>query len=949
VTGSHRLLLAALVAGLAALAIPGVAFGAAGDLDPSFSGDGKLTTAFGTTPFHAADTGNGAARLATGELYVAGTTPGANGDGDFALVRFTAAGVLDTSFGGGDGIVTTDLSGTGSEDVGNAVSVNTNTGNVVVAGTSSDPGTPDDRNFAVARYTSTGALDSGFGGGDGIVTTDIAGGRNDTGSAVAQVDPSSSSSDIVVAGATDSNPDPEIDGRDFALVAYTSAGALDTSFDGDSGTGDGKVITDLGSADDFVQAVRITSGPKILVAGGTDPTGDDRGDFALARYSASTGVLDNTFDTDGKETLSFSSNAGGSGNGDNATALATDGSGQIIVAGFAGPGNGDFAVARLDGTSGAPDTTFDTDGKQTVTTPSSGSTLNSSDQCYAVAVQTDGKILLAGSEFSDNHWMLARMSDTGVPDSGFGTGGILLTPFGPTTFGGTTFAAAVFVDGTNIVGAGTADDNFAATRYAIADGTLDSTYGVGGKAEGDVISPIPSSETATGVALQPDGKTVVVGPTNAGPTSQFKGDEEFGLARYNADGSLDQGFGVGGLVTTNFATNLDGTGTQDSPAGVALQSDGKIVVAGKTDPAGTDPGDFAVARYLSNGALDPDFGSGGLVTTDFGGVNQGDSGNAIAIEGTPGSAGFRIVVAGTKNVANSATAFAVAVYNENGTPDTTFNTTGKQTTDVSSVYRTSGVALQPDGKVVVSGTAGDFFPAPVNFALVRYGTDGTPDASFGGGDGIVTTDFAGGYDEGDAVAVKDLGAGQVRIVVTGRASPDTSSTADAGVAVYTTDGSLDSSFAPGGTDGDGKLTFDLASSFDALRGVAFQPDGEIVGSGTVESPGFGLARMTSSGSLDPSFGGDGLVSTSFGDPGQNVAAGLALQPDGRIVAAGGPLNAQNGSDFFVARYGDAPTLTTPPTTPPTTTPPTTPKKKCKKGFVKKKVKGKVKCVKKKKR
>jgi uncharacterized delta-60 repeat protein len=955
VSGSRRLLLtAALLAGMAALAIPGVASAADGDLDSSFSADGKLTTAFGTTPFHPADSGNAAARLATGEVYVAGTTPGAGDENDFALVRFTAAGVLDTTFGGGDGIVITDLSGSGSDDFASAVSVNTNTGNVVVAGTSSSSSSSDDDDFAVARYTSTGVLDSTFGGGDGIVTTDIASGDADTGSAVAHIDPTSSTSNIIVAGTTEDLGSSE---RDFALVAYTSTGALDTSFDGDGGTGNGKVTTDFGSADDFAQAVRITAGPEIVVAGGTDPAGTDTGDFALARYSASTGELDDTttpFDTDGKQTVSF----GSTGNGDYASALTTDGSGKIVAAGFAGPGNGDFAVARFDGT-GAPDNTLDTDGKQTVSSPASGSTLNSSDQLSAVAVQADGKILLAGSEFSDYHWMLARMSDTGVPDAGFGTAGILLTPFGPTTNGGTTFAAAVSVDSTTIVAAGTADDNFAAARYAIADGALDATFGNGGKAEADVPHPVPSSETATGVALQPDGKTVVVGPTDAGPTVRTKGDGEFGVARYNADGSLDAGFGVGGLVTTNFGTNLDGTGTDDSPVGVAIQSDGKIVVAGTTDPPGADPGDLAIARYEPDGDLDPTFDGDGLLTTDLGGAGaQGDRGSGVAIEGTPGSPGFRIVVAGTKNVNNSSEAIAVAVYEEDGTPDATFNSTGIQTTNLVSVYPTAAVAIQPDGKVLVAGTKGDFFPFPVDFALVRYNADGSIDdgadgpagTGFGDGSGIAITDFAGGSDEARSVAVEDLGGGEVRIAVVGRASPDTSSTADAGVAVYTTDGTLDSSFAPAGPDGDGKLTFDLASNFDALRGVAFQPDGKLVASGTVESSGFGVVRILPGGSLDSSFGGDGLASTDFGAPSdQHMAAGLALLPDGRIVAAGGRLIAQNGSDFFVARYGDAPAtppVTTPVTTPPVTTP-STPKKKCKKGFVKKKVKGKKKCVKKK--
>jgi uncharacterized delta-60 repeat protein len=920
-TGRHRFRLWMVIM-LASLVLPSAALGAAGDLDPAFNGTGKITTGFGTTPFHAADSGNASARDGSGRIYIAGTTPANNGD--LALIRLTAAGVLDTTFGG-NGIVTTDLSGSGSEDQGNAVAVDSS-GNIVVAGTTDDVATSDDKNFAAARYTSTGALDSTFGGGDGIVITDVSGGAEDTASAVA-LPPGG---DIVVAGTTDSNPDPDINATDVALVAYTSTGALDTSFDGNGGSGNGKVTTDFGSANDFAQAMLVTSGPKILVAGGTDPTGDDRGDFAIARYDASTGVLDNTFGTGGKQTVSFSSNPGGSGNGDSASALTTDSSGRILVAGFAGPGNGDFAVARLDGTTGSPDTTLDSDGKQTV----SSSAINSQDLCFAVAVQADNKIVLAGTEFSSPHWMLARMSDTGVPDAGFGTGGIVFTDFGATS-SSTTGATAVFVDPTTIVAAGTADDNFAATRYAIADGALDTTFGTGssGTVETDIVSPTPSSEAARAVAVQPDGKIVVVGPTDAGPTSQFRGDTDFGVARYLPGGALDSSFGGGsGLVTTNFADGLTSTGSNDSPAAVAIQPDGKILVAGTTDPPGSDKGDFAIARYQSDGTLDPAFGGGdGLVTTNIGGVN-GDAASGIATTGTPGTAGFRIVVAGTKSVAGQSQVVAVAAYQENGDPDATFNG-GQQTTDLISVYPTAGVAIQPDGKVLVAATQGDFFPpGPTDFALVRYTTAGTLDPAFGGGTGKVTTDFAGGFDQAYSIAVRDLGAGQVRIAVGGRASPDSGTTGDDGIAAYTTDGSLDSSFAPGGPDGNGKLTFDTASNngLDAMRGLAFQDDGKLVGAGAVGPGDFGVVRVTSAGALDSSFGGDGLVSTTFPDPAslQYAAWGLAVQPDGKIVAAGGAFNPFSGSDFLVARY-EGITPPAPPSAGPPAAAPTV-KTKCKK-------------------
>jgi uncharacterized delta-60 repeat protein len=347
------------VAAFCALLIPATALGAAGDPDTSFNGTGKAISGFGTTPFHAADSGNAAARDGSGRIYIAGTTP-ANND-DLAVVRLTAAGAADPTFGT-NGIVTTDVA-SGSDDRGTAVLIDTN-GKVIVAGTTGT-GDSDANDFVVARYTSAGILDSGFGGGDGIVTTDF-GGAEDEASGVAQL----GSGNYVVAGFTDTDPSTDTSSYDFAVASYSSTGALDSAFDSD-----GKLTTDFGSSNDEAFAV-LATGSTFVVLGTTDPAGTDAGDFAIARYTGSTGAPDNSFDTDGKETLSFS---GGPGNGDFGDALALDGSGRLIVAGSAGPGNGDFAVARLSGTDGSPDNTFDTDGKQLVSSPASGSTVNSQD------------------------------------------------------------------------------------------------------------------------------------------------------------------------------------------------------------------------------------------------------------------------------------------------------------------------------------------------------------------------------------------------------------------------------------------------------------------------------------------------------------------------------------------------------------------------------------------
>jgi len=216
-----------------------------------------------------------------------------------------------------------------------------------------------------------------------------------------------------------------------------------------------------------------------------------------------------------------------------------------------------------------------------------------------------------------------------------------------------------------------------------------------------VTTDFGGSDYGFSVALQPDGKIVVAGYAGG----------DFALARYNSDGALDTSFGSGGKVTTDFGGSYHPDGFS-----VALQPDGKIVVAGYAG------GDFALARYNSDGALDTSFGSGGKVTTDFGGS---DAGYSVALQ--PDG---KIVVAGYAGLD-----FALARYNSDGALDTSFGTGGKVTTDFSGGRDVGySVALQPDGKIVVAGYAG------VDFALARYNSDGALDTSFGSG-GKVTTDF----------------------------------------------------------------------------------------------------------------------------------------------------------------------------------------------------------------
>jgi uncharacterized delta-60 repeat protein len=271
------------------------------------------------------------------------------------------------------------------------------------------------------------------------------------------------------------------------------------------------------------------------------------------------------------------------------------------------------------------------------------------------------------------------------------------------------------------------------------------------------------------------------------------------------------------------------------------------------------------------------------VTTDF--ADSDDYAASVAVQ--PNG---KIVAVG--NTLTSAGAdFALARYNRDGTLDTSFGTGGKVTTDFadSDDYAAS-VAVQPNGTIVAAGYASS--GTGNDFALARYNHDGTLDTSFGTG-GKVTTDFAGLDDRAYSVAVQPNG----KIVAAGFAGTGTGD--DFALAHYNRDGTLDASFGTGG-----KVTTDFADSDDYAASVAVQPNGKIVAAGnTFTSAGndFALARYNRDGALDASFGTGGIVTTGFAGA-ENVALSVAIQPTGKIVAAGYSGFSSTGADFALARY-----------------------------------------------
>jgi uncharacterized delta-60 repeat protein len=392
------------------------------------------------------------------------------------------------------------------------------------------------------------------------------------------------------------------------------------------------------------------------------------------------------------------------------------------------------------------------------------------------------------------------------------------------------------------------------------------------------------------------------------------------VAAGGGHGSLDRSFGRGGKVTT--AMSPGGAGV----FAVAIQSGGKLVAAGSS---GQEPNNvWALARYLANGRLDPSFGTGGKVTTQFGqtvfALAIQEDGKIVA-GGTGGASRYvlaryspngtldrsfgtggtvttfspgvdalaiqkdgKIVAAGGGDKASNQV-FALARYNPNGTLDRSFGTGGKVTTAIGTDAVPLDLVIQPDGKLVAAGWGGDL--SQVGFALARYRADGTLDPSFGRG-GKVTTAF-GSLAEGHALVIQPDG----KIVAAGEkgAAPSTFA-----LARYNPNGTLDRSFGRGG-----KVTTTIASD----RGVSdlvIQPDGKLVAAGSrVEAGSINydtgpvLVRYNPNGTLDRSFGTGGTVTTI--GPVPTAAVALAIQKDGKLVA-GGDSTIRSHPVFALWRY-----------------------------------------------
>jgi uncharacterized delta-60 repeat protein len=789
-------------------------YGAAGDLDPTFSQDGKTLTSVGKGRDEARD----AVLQPDGKIVVAGVSGGDTRH--ISLARYNADGSLDPSFGTGGKVISSYPDSTNATEVGLQ-----SDGKIVIAGTR---GTGQIPTPIIGRYNPDGSPDTVFGTngirdlGFGIAPTDL----------LIQPD-----NKIVISGVTQQQG-PFV----FRVARLNSNGTPDPGFGIN-----GLASASIGTFESAANAVALQSDGKIVLAGSGSNGADS--DFALVRFNTD-GTLDSTFDGDGRVIFPV-----GAGN-DEVFAVKIQPDGKIVAAGsieVSAPSISNFGVARLN-SDGSLDTSFDGDGKIVVPV---GAT---SDNAYSVGLQSDGKIVVSGNSFID--FSVIRLLTNGALDASFGSGGKVILPIANSNL--TRLGTTVIQPDDRLFLAGYEQDSTLQADYALFQLSASGTTLFSKLEEFDA-----SDNYGQDVAVQADGKIVVAGYSSA------VGVSDVALARYNPDGSLDASFGSGGKVA------LSEPSFQRANC-LAIQPDGKIVVAGAGE--GSAFGALVVYRFNTDGSLDTSFdGDGKFLLTQF----DRSEGNDIVIQ--PDG---KLVIAGTISFT-----MAVVRLNANGGLDTGFGTGGYVAFGCSGFCEQRGyaVAVQPDGRVVAGGQR-FLGGGPSDGVWIRLNANGSVEGS--------NPNILGASIKIEDVAILPNGK-----IVFGGTYPGTTPSNSIGVARFNADKTLDTGF---GTNSGYSLANFGNSSFG--KSLVIQSGGQIVVGGYVDLPtdDFALARFTANGLLDTGFGTAGKVVTPITAYDDQIN-GLALQADGKIVAAGQAYNSTDW-DFAVARYDGSASPSVPPRT-----------------------------------
>lgn len=392
------------------------------------------------------------------------------------------------------------------------------------------------------------------------------------------------------------------------------------------------------------------------------------------------------------------------------------------------------------------------------------------------------------------------------------------------------------------------------TTYAQQDGTLDATFGTGGK----VIANIGgAADRSNAMIIQPDGKILMAGTTTQGITTLFA------VARFMPNGTLDNSFGTNGIVVTDTASS-------DGLVSMNLQSDNKIIIASSKNQG------FLLLRLTASGKIDSAFGTNGR---DYSGIIAASTiCNAIAVQSND-----YIVAAG-----NTGCDIALVRFKPNGGKDSSFGTNGVKVYDAGGCDRANAILIQPGNKIVVAGGVQE--GANGHFLVARFNTNGAEDATFGTA-GKTTIDIRN-YNEAYSCALQPDG----KIVLGGQAKFITQSSF--GITRVNENGKVDSSFA---TDG---KTFVAFNGTNEPKAIALQADNKIVFAGYNNDVGdleVAVLRFKTNGMVDSTFGSNGRVRIQNGT--LNFGKTLAIQPDGKIVIGGETTVASppNATDFGLTR------------------------------------------------
>jgi uncharacterized delta-60 repeat protein len=729
-------------------------------------------------------------------------------------------GDLDLSFNSSGGRITS-IGDTSDIAYDSAIQ---NDGKVVMVGSSGNA-------ISIVRYNSDGTLDSSF-GDNGKVVNDATNASDAAQAVVIQQD----GKIVVLANIAQSA---------FIVLRYNTTGILDTSF-GSGGTALAPVFGNVQSGEIVMQ----TDG-KIIVLNSLAEGGNN---FAGIFKFNTDGSLDTTFGTQGSLRVML-------GNFESYFSLAVQSDNKIVIAGQnMGPTGSDFSCIRYN-SDGSLDTSFDSDGK--VITQIGVRT----DIAFDIKIQTDGKIVLAGFSnqgLNNDEFALVRYNPNGSLDTTFDSDGIVITQF--TTTEDTAKSLAIQADG-KIILFGDSGLSVAVAKYN-PNGSLDTSFEGDGKALttfGSLRNPVSSGE------IQSDGKIIVTGSSGLDTTRI-----DFGLVRFNLDGSLDTSFDTDGKVITKEI------GSNSTISTVLYQPDGKIITIGYFYN-GLRLGGF-LFRYNADGSLDNTFDGDGKVVTSFVERTLVVFSAALLPDG-------KIIVAGSTFFDGGGdNAFMIAKYNVDGSLDTTFDGDGLLYSDISDFNDFIGsVAIQTDGKIVVGG----FAFSTNQIVVARYDANGSLDTTFDG-DGLsfVTPSVSATFSRINDIALQSDGkivfAGGILIngrfnFIVGRVNPN---------------GSLDNTF-----DGDGTLVAQIAGIDNLANAVAIQTNGKIVVGGTSGNglpdgaANFAVARFNSDGSFDTTFDSDGKVTTP-----QGICNDLLIQPDGKIVLAGAKTNLGYPNSIAVVRY-----------------------------------------------